>query len=123
MGTLLITGGAGFIGSNLVQYVLDHTDDRVVVLDKLTYAGNLANLEAPLKNSRVTFVQGDIADPAAAGHGLAAHRPPPVRLPTCSPPIGRPRSPTWRRKRTSAARSTAPGRSSTRTSSVLSCCS
>src|SRR3954451_14589816 len=75
MGTLLITGGAGFIGSNLVQYVLDHTDDRVVVLDKLTYAGNLANLEAPLKNSRVAFVQGDIADPATVAHVFAAHRP------------------------------------------------
>ena len=45
MGTLLITGGAGFIGSNLVQHALDHTADRLVVVDKLTYAGSLLNLD------------------------------------------------------------------------------
>jgi dTDP-glucose 4,6-dehydratase len=60
--TLLITGGAGFIGSNLVRHVLDHTDDRIVVVDKLTYAGSLLNLEQPLRDPRVTFVQADIAD-------------------------------------------------------------
>jgi dTDP-glucose 4,6-dehydratase len=60
--TLLITGGAGFIGSNLVRHALDHTDDRIVVVDKLTYAGNLLNLEQPLKDPRVTFVHADIAD-------------------------------------------------------------
>ena len=45
MGTLLITGGAGFIGSNLVQHALDHTADRIVVVDKLTYAGSLFTLD------------------------------------------------------------------------------
>jgi dTDP-glucose 4,6-dehydratase len=62
MATLLITGGAGFIGSNLVRHALDHTGDRIVVVDKLTYAGNLLNLEQPLKDPRVTFVRADIAD-------------------------------------------------------------
>src|SRR5580704_17688015 len=62
MATLLITGGAGFIGSNLVQHVLDHTDDRIVIVDKLTYAGSLRNLERPLKDHRVAFVRADISD-------------------------------------------------------------
>ena len=65
MATLLITGGAGFIGCNLIRHALDHTVDRLVVVDKLTYAGNLLNLDGPLKNPRVTFVQADIADQAA----------------------------------------------------------
>jgi dTDP-glucose 4,6-dehydratase len=75
MGTLLITGGAGFIGSNLVQYALDHTSDRLVVLDKLTYAGSLLNLEGPLKDPRVTFVRADIADRDAVARAFADHRP------------------------------------------------
>jgi dTDP-glucose 4,6-dehydratase len=75
MATLLITGGAGFIGSNLVQYVLDHTADRVVVVDKLTYAGSLLNLERPLKDPRVAFVQADIADRGAMARAFADHRP------------------------------------------------
>jgi dTDP-glucose 4,6-dehydratase len=58
---LLITGGAGFIGSNFVRLILDeHPDDSVTVLDKLTYAGNPANL-ADIKD-RISFVHGDIAD-------------------------------------------------------------
>jgi len=75
MGTLLITGGAGFIGSNLVQYALAHSPDRVVVLDKLTYAGSLRNLDAPLKDPRVAFVQADIADAGAVARAFAEHRP------------------------------------------------
>jgi len=75
MGTLLVTGGAGFIGSNLVRYILGHTDDRVIVLDKLTYAGSLLNLDAPLDDPRVTFVRGDIADRAAVARVFADHRP------------------------------------------------
>jgi dTDP-glucose 4,6-dehydratase len=73
--TLLITGGAGFIGSNLVRYALAHTDDRLVVLDKLTYAGSLASLEGPLEDPRVTFVREDIADEAAVARIFAEHRP------------------------------------------------
>jgi dTDP-glucose 4,6-dehydratase len=75
MATLLITGGAGFIGSNLVQHVLDHTAARVVVFDKLTYAGSLLNLERPLKDPRVVFVRADIADRAAVDRTFADHRP------------------------------------------------
>jgi len=58
---LLITGGAGFIGSNFVHHVVDNTDDHVTVLDKLTYAGNRESL-AGLPNDRVSLVVGDITD-------------------------------------------------------------
>ncbi|WP_447942563.1 dTDP-glucose 4,6-dehydratase [Microbacterium aurum] len=61
MRKLLVTGGAGFIGSNFVHHVIEHTDDHVTVLDKLTYAGNLASLEG-LPADRFAFVKGDIAD-------------------------------------------------------------
>ncbi|MFF2488800.1 dTDP-glucose 4,6-dehydratase [Microbacterium sp. NPDC058062] len=61
MRRLLVTGGAGFIGSNFVHHVLEHTDDHVTVLDKLTYAGNRASLDG-LPADRFAFVQGDIAD-------------------------------------------------------------
>jgi len=61
MSRLLVTGGAGFIGSNFVRHVVAHTDHHVTVLDKLTYAGNRASLDG-LPGTRVAFVQGDIAD-------------------------------------------------------------
>ena len=61
MRRLLVTGGAGFIGSNFVHHVIEHTDDSVVVLDKLTYAGNEASLTG-LPADRVELVVGDIAD-------------------------------------------------------------
>ncbi len=70
MRKLLVTGGAGFIGSNFVHHVIEHTDDHVTVLDKLTYAGNRASLEG-LPADRLTFVEGDIAD-AALVDGLFA---------------------------------------------------
>ncbi|MCC3296790.1 dTDP-glucose 4,6-dehydratase [Arthrobacter caoxuetaonis] len=61
MHRLLVTGGAGFIGSNFVHYALAHTGASITVLDKLTYAGNLASLQG-LPEDRFTFVQGDICD-------------------------------------------------------------
>ncbi len=61
MGRLLVTGGAGFIGSNFVHHVVAHADHTVTVLDKLTYAGNRASL-AGLPEDRVRLVVGDIAD-------------------------------------------------------------
>jgi dTDP-glucose 4,6-dehydratase len=63
MAKTLVTGGAGFIGSNYVRYLVEHTDDEVVVLDALTYAATEASLE-DLPASRVTLVRGDIADAA-----------------------------------------------------------
>jgi len=60
---LLVTGGCGFIGSNFIRYVLaQHPDDRLVNLDKLTYAGNPANVADLEHDPRYSFVQGDIAD-------------------------------------------------------------
>ena len=60
---LLVTGGAGFIGSEFVRMTLrDHPDDSVVVLDKLTYAGNERNLESVSSDPRFRFVRGDICD-------------------------------------------------------------
>jgi len=61
MTKVLVTGGAGFIGSNFVRYVLNNTDYTVTVLDKLTYAGNRASLEG-LPEDRFVFVRGDICD-------------------------------------------------------------
>jgi dTDP-glucose 4,6-dehydratase len=68
MTKFLVTGGAGFIGSNFVRYVLDHTASSVTVLDKLTYAGNRESLEG-LPANRFTFVRGDICN-ASLVHGL-----------------------------------------------------
>ena len=60
---LLVTGAAGFIGANFVHYWLNkHADDRVVVLDALTYAGNLANLDPVKENPNFRFVHGDVCD-------------------------------------------------------------
>lgn len=72
---ILITGGAGFIGSALIRHIIHNTQDSVVNLDKLTYAGNLENLAGVFHNPRHTFVQADICDRAALDKIFAEHRP------------------------------------------------
>ena len=63
---IIVTGGAGFIGANFVYYELrEHPEDRIICYDALTYAGNLATLDAAQKNPQFSFVRGDIADRAA----------------------------------------------------------
>jgi len=73
--TLLVTGCAGFIGSNFVHTALAAGDEVMVNLDKLTYAGNLANLASLKGDSRHVFVQGDIGDRALVERLLAEHHP------------------------------------------------
>jgi dTDP-glucose 4,6-dehydratase len=72
---LLVTGGAGFIGSNFVRSTIAATGEPVVNLDKLTYAGSLRNLEALRDDPRHVFVQGDIADRALVRGLLQKHKP------------------------------------------------
>ena len=74
---ILVTGGAGFIGSNFVHYLVDHTDARITVLDKLTYAASKESL-AGLPDDRVSLVVGDVADaevvdPLVAGADAVVH--------------------------------------------------
>ena len=73
---ILVTGGAGFIGSNFVYYELDnYSNDEVICLDKLTYAGNLETLEVAMKNPKFKFVKGDIADRAFVDELFASEKP------------------------------------------------
>ncbi len=72
---LLITGGAGFIGSALIRYLIEHTDDTVVNVDKLTYAGNLESLLEVSDNPRYSFVQIDICERAALDQVFTTHQP------------------------------------------------
>ena len=72
---LLVTGGAGFIGSNFVLSTITETGEAIVNLDNLTYAGNLSNLESLRGDSRHVFVHADISDRPAVQKLLAAHRP------------------------------------------------
>src|SRR5579871_639375 len=71
----LITGGAGFIGSAVVRHLIDATAHRVCVVDKLTYAGNLASLTPVADNPRYSFVRADIADAAKMKEVLFGFRP------------------------------------------------
>jgi dTDP-glucose 4,6-dehydratase len=70
---LFVTGAAGFIGSNYVRWVLANTDHEVTVFDKLTYAGNLANIDDVLDGVRCRFVHADICDQAAVAEHLPGH--------------------------------------------------
>ena len=72
---ILITGGAGFIGSALIRHLLNHTEHQVLNLDKLTYAGNLESLASVADNPRYRFVQADIVDSAAVSQALAEFQP------------------------------------------------
>lgn len=68
---LLVTGGAGFIGSNFILYWMkNHPDDSVLNLDTLTYAGNLENLKEVEKNPNYSFIQGDICDVQVVDHAM-----------------------------------------------------
>ncbi len=70
---LFVTGAAGFIGSNYVRWVLANTDHEITVYDKLTYAGNLANIEDVLDDRRCRFVHADICDQDAVTEHLPGH--------------------------------------------------
>lgn len=72
---ILITGGAGFIGSNFAHYTAEHhPEDDIVVIDKLTYAGNKQNLASLLASKKITFVKGDIADKKCIASLFKKHR-------------------------------------------------
>ena len=106
--TILVTGGAGFIGANFIYYEQEkHPEDRIVCLDKLTYAGNLSTLETAMKNPNFRFVRADICDAEAVN---ASSR---KRSPTLSS--------TSRRSRTSTARSRIRASSCAPTSSARRC--
>ena len=72
---ILITGGAGFIGSELIRHIIENTNHTVVNLDKLTYAGNLESLAEVADSPRYSFAQVDICDRAAMDQLFAAHQP------------------------------------------------
>ena len=74
--TLLVTGGAGFIGSNFIFYMMkEHPQYRIVCLDKLTYAGNLATLAPVMGKENFRFVRADICDREAVFRIFAEERP------------------------------------------------
>jgi dTDP-glucose 4,6-dehydratase len=75
MDTMLVTGGAGFIGSNFVRLALRRGAGRVVVFDKLTYAGSLLNLKEVEADPRFAFIRGDIGDRTAVRDALQRYRP------------------------------------------------
>lgn len=93
MKRILVTGGAGFIGSAVVRHIIEATGDSVVVVDKLTYAGNLESLAVVADSERYAFEQVDICDRAELDRVFAHYQPDVVMH--------------WRRKATSIALSTA----------------
>ena len=72
---ILVTGGAGFIGSAVVRHIINNTQDSVINLDKLTYAGNLDSIASVADSERYAFVQADICDRAALDKIFAEHQP------------------------------------------------
>ena len=72
---ILVTGGAGFIGSAVVRHIINNTQDSVVNVDKLTYAGNLESLSDVSESQRYFFEQADICDAAAMARIFAEHKP------------------------------------------------
>ena len=76
MKNILVTGGAGFIGSNFIFYMLkQHPEDRIICLDKLTYAGNLQTLALIMNNYNFKFIKADIADRQAVDEIFAVEKP------------------------------------------------
>lgn len=75
MRQILITGGAGFIGSAVVRHIINHTEDRVVVVDKLTYASNLESLDGLMNNARFAFEQVDICDSVQLARIFSQYQP------------------------------------------------
>ncbi|GAA6170945.1 dTDP-glucose 4,6-dehydratase [Colwellia sp. KU-HH00111] len=73
--TIIVTGGAGFIGSALVRFLINETDHQVINFDKLTYAGNLESLKSIEANERYHFIQGDICDKVKVAQVFAQHQP------------------------------------------------
>ena len=73
--TIIVTGAAGFIGSNFALNWFEHKDEKLIALDKLTYAGNLENLKSVEKNKNYEFVQGDISDSKLISELLQKHQP------------------------------------------------
>jgi len=73
--TIIVTGAAGFIGSNFVLSWLTHSEEKVIAFDKLTYAGNLENLESVENNPNYLFIHGDIADAKLVAKILEKHQP------------------------------------------------
>ena len=75
MRTILVTGGAGFIGSAVCRHIITNTEDRVINLDKLTYAGNLNSLAAIASSPRYEFEQADICDRKTLDRIFAQYQP------------------------------------------------
>jgi dTDP-glucose 4,6-dehydratase len=72
---ILVTGGAGFIGSAVIRHIIENTADTVINLDKLTYAGNLESLNSVVTNARYAFEQVDICDRAELDRVFKTHKP------------------------------------------------
>ena len=78
--TLLVTGGAGFIGSSLIHKAVVATDWNIINIDKLTYSGNLSSLAEIENNPRYNFIHGDIADMDAVRAALETYKPDAIML-------------------------------------------